>query len=91
MNEVFPWTSDGGCPEPPLRDLNVTEVVDDIGNTTTLECEEWYYVPSEIPRLLKTVGFTNIGISGAHLGACSRDHRLTTDDFEKLVTARKAR
>ncbi|HOX12314.1 MAG TPA: class I SAM-dependent methyltransferase [Spirochaetia bacterium] len=73
-----------------FRDHNVTEVVDDLGNTKTLECDERYYVPSEITWLLKTAGFTDIGIFGAHLGAFSRDHRLTTEDFEMLVTARKA-
>lgn len=72
-----------------FRDHNVTEVVDDFGNAKTLECNERYYVPSEITWLLKTAGFMDIGIFGAHLGSFSRDHRLTTEDFEMLVTARK--
>jgi SAM-dependent methyltransferase len=73
-----------------FRDHNVTEVVDDFGNTKTLECDERYYIPSEISWLMKTAGFMDIGIYGAHLGAFSRNHRLTTEDFEMLVTARRA-
>ncbi|HSV56630.1 MAG TPA: class I SAM-dependent methyltransferase [Magnetospirillaceae bacterium] len=74
-----------------FRDRNVTEVVDDLGVSKTLECEERYYVPSEISWLLKTAGFTDIGIYGARLGAFSRNDPLTQDDFEMLVAARKIR
>ncbi|MFC1961673.1 class I SAM-dependent methyltransferase [Chloroflexota bacterium] len=72
-----------------FRDYNVTEVEDDDGNKKRLECDERYYVPSEITWLLKTLGYTNIEIFGAKLGAYSRKDKLTTEDFEMLVIAEK--
>ena len=72
-----------------FRDFNTTEVVDDSGNKKTLSCNERYYVPSEITWLLKTLGYRQIDIFGAKLGAFSRDHPLTTEDFEMLVIAGK--
>ena len=72
-----------------FRDRSVTEVVDDLGIRKTLECDERYYVPSEIAWLLKTAGFADIGIFGARLGAFSRADSLTKEDFEMLVTAKK--
>jgi 2-polyprenyl-3-methyl-5-hydroxy-6-metoxy-1,4-benzoquinol methylase len=73
-----------------FRDHNITEFVDDYGNKKTLECNERYYVPSEITWLLKTLGYTKIEIFGAKLGAFSRNDRLTTEDFEMLVIAEKS-
>ena len=72
-----------------FRDYNVTEVEDDDGNKKELECNERYYVPSEISWLLKTLGYTKIEIFGAKLGAFSRNDKLTTEDFEMLVIAEK--
>jgi len=72
-----------------FRDHNITEFVDDNGNKKELECNERYYVPSEITWLLKTLGYTKIEIFGAKLGAFSRNDRLTTEDFEMLVVAEK--
>ena len=72
-----------------FRDLNITEVTDDLGNKKTLEANERYYVPSEITWLLKSLGFKNIEIFGAKLGAFSRQDKLTTEDFEMLVIAEK--
>lgn len=72
-----------------FRDYNITEVVDDSGNKKSLECNERYYVPSEITWLLKTLGFKKIEIFGAKLGAFSRNDTLTTEDFEMLVIAEK--
>jgi len=72
-----------------FRDHNVTEVFDDDGNKKKLECNERYYVPSEITWLLKTLGYTTIEIFGAKLGAFSRNDKLTTGDFEMLVIAEK--
>jgi SAM-dependent methyltransferase len=72
-----------------FRDHNVTTVTDDSGNTKELTCNERYYVPSEITWLLKSLGYTRIDIFGARLGAFSREHRLTTEDFEMLVIADK--
>lgn len=72
-----------------FRDHNVTESEDDFGNKRVLECNERYYVPSEITWLLKSLGFKTVDIFGAQLGAFSRDNKLTTEDFEMLVIAEK--
>ncbi|MCK7541579.1 MAG: hypothetical protein MZV63_67195 [Marinilabiliales bacterium] len=40
-----------------FRDHNITEFEDDDGNKKTLDCNERYYVPSEITWLLKSLGF----------------------------------
>jgi 2-polyprenyl-3-methyl-5-hydroxy-6-metoxy-1,4-benzoquinol methylase len=72
-----------------FRDYNVTEIVDDLGNRKQLECNERYYVPSEITWLLKTLNYKKIDIFGAKLGEFSREHKLTTNDFEMLVIAVK--
>ncbi len=70
-----------------FRDHNITEVTDDNGKVMTLESNERYYVPSEITWLLKSLGFSQIDIYGAKLGAYSRNDSLTTEDFEMLVVA----
>lgn len=70
-----------------FRDYNITTVQDDFGNIKKLECNERYYVPSEITWLLKTLGYNKIDIYGAKLGAFSRNDKLTTEDFEMLVIA----
>ena len=72
-----------------FRDHNTTVIEDDAGNKKELECNERYYVPSEITWLLKTLGFKKVDIFGAKLGAYSRNDKLTTDDFEMLVIAEK--
>jgi 2-polyprenyl-3-methyl-5-hydroxy-6-metoxy-1,4-benzoquinol methylase len=72
-----------------FRDFNITTVEDDFGNKKELECNERYYVPSEITWLLKSLGFKKIDIYGAKLGAFSRNDKLKTEDFEMLVIAEK--
>ncbi len=72
-----------------FRDFNVTTVEDDLGIRKELKCNERYYVPPEITWLLKSLGFSNIYICGAKLGAFSRDDCLSIDDFEMLVIAEK--
>jgi hypothetical protein len=52
-----------------------------------LNCNERYYVPSEITWLLKSLGFNQIGIYGCEIGAFSRDDPLTTESYEMLVIA----
>jgi hypothetical protein len=47
-----------------LRDHDITKVVDDNGVEKVLECNERFYMPSEITWLLKTLGFSKIGIFG---------------------------
>jgi len=72
-----------------FRDHNTTEFIDDSGNKKSLDCNERFYVPSEITWLLKSLHFRTIDIYGAKLGAFSRNHKLTTEDFEMLVIAEK--
>ena len=72
-----------------FREYNTISVEDDLGNNKELQCNERYYVPSEITWLLKTSGFKTIDIFGAKLGAFSRTNTLTTEDFEMLVIAEK--
>ena len=72
-----------------FRDHNRTIFEDDAGNKKALECDERYYVPSEITWLLKSLGYKKIDIFGAKLGAFSIKYKLTTEDFEMLVVARK--
>jgi SAM-dependent methyltransferase len=73
-----------------FRDHNITEFEDDLGKKKTLDCNERYYVPSEITWLFKSLGFNRVEIFGAKLGAFSRDDKLTTEDFEMLVIASSA-
>ncbi len=70
-----------------FRDHNTTTVTNDLGNELVLECNERFYVPSEITWMLRTLGFKQIDIFGAKLGAFSREDKLKTDDFEMLVIA----
>ena len=72
-----------------FRDYSLYTVTGDSGTERKLRCNERYYVPSEIRWLLQSIGFTNIGIYGAKLGAFSREDALSTEDFEMLVIAEK--
>ena len=72
-----------------FREHSVIQIEDDLGHQKELECNERYYVPSEITWLLKTLNFVTIDIFGAKLGAFSRNDKLTTEDFEMLVIAEK--
>jgi SAM-dependent methyltransferase len=72
-----------------LRDHNIGVFEDDAGNKKELECDERYYVPSEITWLLKTLRFKKIDILGAKLGAFSRKDKLTPENFEMLVVAER--
>jgi 2-polyprenyl-3-methyl-5-hydroxy-6-metoxy-1,4-benzoquinol methylase len=72
-----------------FRDHSVYETEDDNGKKKVLQCNERYYVPSEITWLLKSAGFVKSGIFGARMGTFNRDDKLKTDDFEMLVVAVK--
>lgn len=72
-----------------FRDHSVYEFEDDNGIKKRLECNERYYVPSEITWLLKSAGFKRVEIFSCKLGAYSRDEILTADDFEMLVISEK--
>jgi 2-polyprenyl-3-methyl-5-hydroxy-6-metoxy-1,4-benzoquinol methylase len=72
-----------------FRDHNITTITDDSGKSIELDCNERYYVPSEITWLLKMLRFKTIDIYGARLGAFSRNNTLSSEDFEMLVIAGK--
>lgn len=72
-----------------FRDYSITSATDDSGNKIDLDCNERYYVPSEITWLLKSLNFKIIDIYGAKLGTYSRNDKLTTEDFEMLIIAGK--
>jgi 2-polyprenyl-3-methyl-5-hydroxy-6-metoxy-1,4-benzoquinol methylase len=70
-----------------FRDRYQLEIEDDNGQKMALKCDERYYVPSEITWLLKSLNFNKIDIYGCKLGEFSRNHPLTTEDYEMLVIA----
>ena len=70
-----------------FRDIYQMEIEGDDGTKMNLNCNERYYVPSEITWLLKSLGFNQIGIYGCEIGAFSRDVQLTTEVYEMLVIA----
>nr|WP_319373880.1 class I SAM-dependent methyltransferase [uncultured Methanobacterium sp.] len=70
-----------------FRDQYQLEIKDDDDQKMLLNCNERYYVPSEITWLLKSLGFSKIGIYGCKLGEFSRDDSLSTEDYEMLVIA----
>lgn len=87
--ESFTQGTQGECDVLTLRDYNTTSFTDDDGNSSELECNERYYMPSEITWLLNSLGFKRVEIFGAKLGAYSRNDRLTDEDFEMLVIAER--
>ena len=73
-----------------FRETSVLKTVDDAGKSLRLDCEQRYYTPAEMTWQLKSAGFAKVEIFGAKLGAFSREDKLTTEDFEMLVVARRA-
>lgn len=86
-NMVDGVSSDNSFDLMTFRDKSNFEMEDDQGNLKVLECNERYYVPSEITWLLKSLNFSKINIQGCEIGNFSRDHPLTTEDYEMLVIA----
>ena len=72
-----------------FRETSTYDSVDDDGNSRSVQCNERYYVPSEISWLLQSLHFGTIDIYGCKIGSFSRKDTLTTEDFEMLVVARK--
>ena len=72
-----------------FRDKSTVEVTDDDGEKKNLNCNERYYVPSEITWYLKSLKFETIDVCGCKLGNFSRAYKLSTEDFEMLVIAEK--
>jgi len=72
-----------------FREVSQYEMTDDNGNKKTLQCNERYYVPSEITWLLHSLVFKVINICGCKTGNWSREVPLTTEDYEMLIIAEK--
>jgi hypothetical protein len=72
-----------------MRDKNITTFTDDDGIEFKPECNERYYMPSEITWLLKSLEFNKVEIFGVKLEEFSREDALATSDFEMLVIAEK--
>ncbi len=72
-----------------FRQHTIMNITDDDGNRKELEADERYYAPSEISWYLASLGFGKSAIHGCRLGNFSRDHNLSTEDFEMLVIAEK--
>jgi hypothetical protein len=70
-----------------FREHSEFTFVDDDGSSRVVQCNERYYVPSEITWLLKSLGYRTIDIFGCEMGKWSRERVLTTEDFEMLVVA----
>jgi len=70
-----------------FRDIHQMEIEGDDGTKMNLNCNERYYVPSEITWLLKSIDFNKIDIYGCKLGEFSRNDPLSTEDYEMLVIA----
>ncbi len=91
LNEGQSGVKTDKCTFDPMtfRDCATVTFTDDDGKTSTLETDERYYAPSEISWYLRSLGFKKSSIHGCRLGGFSRDHALTTDDFELLAIAEK--
>ncbi len=72
-----------------FREYSEYEITDDDGVKRILNCNERYYVPSEISWMLGSLGFKAAEIFGCEIGKWSRDKELTTNDYEMLVIAVK--
>ncbi len=72
-----------------FRESSIFNIEDDLGNKKIINCNERYYVPSEITWLLQTLKFKKIEIFGANLGAFSRNDTLSPNNYEMLVIAQK--
>jgi len=72
-----------------FREHAESTFTDDAGQTHTIKTNERYYTPPELRWLLRSAGFATVDIFGCHLGQFSREHSLTSDDFEMLVVAEK--
>ena len=73
-----------------FREHSQLTFIDDAGESQTIETDERYYTPAEMRWLLQTAGFAKADIFGCHLGQFSREHVLTTEDFEMLIVAERA-
>ena len=72
-----------------LREISSLDITDDAGTVRKLDCNERYFMPSEITWYLKSLHFKTVEIFGCKLGNFSRKDPLTTEDFEMLVVAEK--
>jgi ubiquinone/menaquinone biosynthesis C-methylase UbiE len=73
-----------------LRDHSTFEVADDDGRIRILQCNERYYMPSEITWMMQSLHFSKIEIFGCQVGNFSRSMPLTPHEYEMLVIATMA-
>jgi 2-polyprenyl-3-methyl-5-hydroxy-6-metoxy-1,4-benzoquinol methylase len=73
-----------------FREKSELTFTDDDGRSQTIATDERYYTPPELRWLLLSAGFAKVGIFGCRLGQFSREHALSTEDFEMLAVAEKA-
>lgn len=73
-----------------LRETSSLDITDDAGTVRKLNCNERYFMPSEITWYLKSLHFKTVEIFGCRLGNFNREDPLTTEDFEMLVVAQKS-
>ena len=71
-----------------FRDHSSFEFEDDDGIKNTIQCDERYYVPSEITWLLRSLSFSTTEIFGAEIGRWDRQTQLSTEHYEMLVIAK---
>lgn len=74
-----------------FREHSIFDLADDDGNQKTVNCNERYYAPSEITWLLKTFNYSKIDIYGCQIGDFKRAKMLTTEDYEMLIIAERAK
>lgn len=72
-----------------FRESCKLESIDDNGNIRELDCNQRYYVPSELRYIMTHIGFRVIDFYNSELGDYSRDNELTRDAFEMLIIATK--
>ncbi len=72
-----------------LRETFKLEVTDDDGYKKELQCNQRYYLPSEISWRLKSLGFRKIEFFGCGEKGYSRNHKFSEEDFEMLIVAER--
>jgi len=72
-----------------FRNLSTITLADDHGIEKTLNCNERYYAPVEITWLLRSLKFSTIDIFGCAPGDYQRGRKVTANDLEILVVAKK--
>lgn len=72
-----------------FRDYSVYETPDDDGNMMKLQCNERFYTPPELKRMLRYAGFSSAEVFACKVGEFSIDRPVNMDDYELLAVAVK--